>query len=65
MVTETEYPMSNPRKRSRIEVWLLIVVSLIGLLGFMSTLSSGDTQEVAGKGDSQAAYARQPVDEAK
>jgi hypothetical protein len=66
MVTETENPRSKPRKWSRIEVWLLIVGSLVGLLGFMSTLSSGDAQGVAGGGDSHAAaYARQPLDEAK
>jgi hypothetical protein len=66
MVTETENPMSTPRRRSRIEVWLLIIASLIGLLGFMSTLSSGDDQEIAVGADSQAAaYARQPPDEAK
>jgi len=49
--------MSEPRGWSRVEVWLFIAVSLIGLLGFMSSLSSGDVQETAGgEGSKTAAY---------
>jgi len=36
------------RPRSRIEIWLLIAVSIFGLLGFMTTLSTGDEDGVAG-----------------
>jgi len=60
MVMETENPMSKSQGRSRIEVWLLIAVSLVALVGFMSTLSSGDAQEVAGSEDSQPADHAQP-----
>jgi len=38
-----------------VEVWLIIGVSLIGLLGFMSSLSTGDIQEAAGSGDAKSA----------
>jgi len=59
MVMESKIRMSGPRGRSRVEVWLFIAVSLVGLLGFMSSLSTGDVQEAAGSGDSEpAAYAQ-------
>ena len=52
--------MSEPRGRSWVEVWLFVAVSLVGLLGFMSSLSTGDVQEVAGSEDAKAAaYAQQ------
>jgi hypothetical protein len=58
--------MSKPQGWSRIEVWFLIAVSLVALVGFMSTLSSGDAQEVAGGEDSQpAAHAQAQSDEVK
>ena len=51
--------MSEHRGWSRVEVWMLIAISLIGLLGFMSSLSSGDVQEATGGGDSKtASYAK-------
>lgn len=60
MIMEPENRMLEPRGRSRVEVWLFIAVSLVGLLGFMSSLSTGDVQEVAGGEDSKpAAYAQQ------
>lgn len=60
MVMESKIRMSEPRGRSRVEVWLFIAVSLVGLLGFMSSLSTGDVQEAAGGEDSKAAaYAQQ------
>jgi hypothetical protein len=47
-------------------VWLFVAVSLVGLLGFMSSLSTGDVQEVAGSEDSKAAvYAQQKLEEFK
>jgi hypothetical protein len=59
MVRQPENRMSEPRGWSRVEVWLFIAVSLIGLLGFMSSLSSGDVQETAGgEGSKTAAYAQ-------
>jgi hypothetical protein len=60
MVMELENPISQPRGRSRIEVWLFIAVALIGLLGFMASLSTGDIQETAGGDDSKAAAIAQP-----
>jgi hypothetical protein len=60
MVTEIENPISPPRGRSRIEVWLFIAVALVGLLGFMASLSTGDVQETAGGEDSKAAAVAQP-----
>ncbi len=43
-----------PRRRSRMEIWLLIAVSIFGLLGFMSTLSTGDEDGGAEPSASQA-----------
>jgi hypothetical protein len=60
MVKEPGNPMTEPRRRSRIEVWLFIAVALIGLLGFMSSLSTGDVQEAAGSGDSKTTAYAQP-----
>jgi beta-lactam-binding protein with PASTA domain len=66
MVMEPEDPMSEPRGRSWVEVWLFVAVSLVGLLGFMSSLSTGDVQEVAGSENSKAAiYAQQKLEEFK
>ena len=59
MAKELEDATSEPRGWSRVEVWLLIAISLIGLLGFMSSLSSGDVQEGTGGGDPKtASYAK-------
>ena len=55
MVMQSENPTSEPRGWSRVEVWLFIGVSLIGLLGFMSSLSTGDIQEAAGSEDAKPA----------
>ncbi|MGD0266803.1 MAG: hypothetical protein ABSD47_17880 [Candidatus Methylomirabilota bacterium] len=52
--------MLEPRGRSRVEVWLFIAIALVGLLGFMSSLSTGDAQGVAGGEGSQAAAYAQP-----
>ncbi len=60
MVMEIENAVSQPRGRSRIEVWLFIAVALVGLLGFMASLSTGDIQETAGGDDSKAAAVAQP-----
>ncbi|HXZ44537.1 MAG TPA: hypothetical protein VEH53_06880 [archaeon] len=60
MVMEIENPISQPRRRSRIEVWLFIAVALVGLLGFMASLSTGDVQETAGGQDSKATAVAQP-----
>ena len=60
MVKEPENPISEPRGWSRVEVWLFIAVSLVGLLGFMSSLSTGDTQETAGSEDSKTAVHARP-----
>lgn len=47
MVAETESPGSEPRRKSRLEVWFFVAVSLVGLLGFMATLSTGDVEGMA------------------
>lgn len=60
MIMESANPMSEPRGRSRVEVWLFIAIALVGLLGFMSSLSTGDAQGVAGSEESQAAAYAQP-----
>ncbi len=60
MVMEPENPTSQPRGRRRIEVWLFIAVSLIGLLGFMASLSTGDVQEAVSGDDSKTAAVAQP-----
>jgi hypothetical protein len=60
MVMEIENPISQPRRRSRIEVWLFVAVALIGLLGFMASLSTGDVQEATGGEESKAAAVAQP-----
>lgn len=60
MVAETESPGSERRRKSRLEVWLFVAVSLVGLLGFMATLSTGDVEGVAGGEESRpAVYAPQ------
>lgn len=56
---EHENPTSQTRGRRRIEVWLFIAASLIGLLGFMASLSTGDVQEVASGEDSKTAAVAQ------
>ncbi len=48
MVMQTESPVREPRGLSRLEVWLFVAVSLVGLLGFMATLSTGDVEGTAG-----------------
>ena len=55
MVAEAESPGSNSRRKSRLEVWFFVAVSLIGLLGFMATLSTGDVEGVAGSKELRAA----------
>jgi len=55
MAMEAEDYASEPRAWSWVQVSLLIAVTLIGLLGFMSSLSTGDIQEVAGSEDSNKA----------
>jgi hypothetical protein len=60
MIMESGNPMSEPRGRNRVEVWLFIAISLVGLLGFMSSLSTGDAQGVAGSEESKAADYAQP-----
>jgi hypothetical protein len=60
MIMESGNPMSGPRKRSWVEVWLFLAISLVGLLGFMSSLSTGDAQGVAGSEESKAAAYAQP-----
>jgi hypothetical protein len=60
MVMDIENPISQPRGRSRIEVWLFVAVALIGLLGFMASLSTGDVQEATGGEESKAAAVAQP-----
>lgn len=49
MVTGPGNPMPEPGGLSRLEVWLFLAVTLIGLLGFMTTLSTGDVERVAGR----------------
>ena len=40
-----EGPLSVPAKRGKkLEIWLLVAVSILGLLGFMATLSTGDEE---------------------
>ncbi len=39
---QIERPPSSPRIPGRVEVWLFAAMAALGLLGFMSTLSSGD-----------------------
>jgi hypothetical protein len=60
MIMESGSPTAEPRGRSRVEVWLFIAIALVGLLGFMSSLSTGDAQGVAGGEGSQAAAYAQP-----
>jgi hypothetical protein len=60
MVVESRNPVAEPRRRSRVEVWLFIAISLVGLLGFMSSLSTGDAQGVAGGEEPRAAAYAQP-----
>ncbi|MBI2114930.1 MAG: hypothetical protein HYT85_07610 [candidate division NC10 bacterium] len=55
LVAEAESPGSNPRKKNRLEVWLFVAVSLVGLLGFMATLSTGDVEGMAGSEKSRPA----------
>ena len=63
MVAEAESPGSNSRRKSRLEVWFFVAVSLIGLLGFMATLSTGDIEGVAGSEASRPAiYAPQTLE---
>lgn len=56
---ETEHPLREPRGLSRLEVWLFVAVSLVGLLGFMATLSTGDVEGTAGSEDTKAAVTAQ------
>ena len=58
MIMESGNPTPEPRGRSRVEVWLFIAIALVGLLGFMSSLSTGDAQGVAGEESQAAAYAQ-------
>ena len=63
MVAEAESPGSNSRRKSRLEVWFFVAVSLVGLLGFMATLSTGDVEGVAGSEASRpAVYAPQTLE---
>ena len=48
MVAEAESPGSKPRRKNRLEVWFFVAVSLVGLLGFMAILSTGDVEGMAG-----------------
>lgn len=64
MVADAESPGSTPRRKSRLEVWFFVAVSLVGLLGFMATLSTGDVEGMAGGQESRpAAYAPQKLEE--
>lgn len=55
MVAEAESPGSRPRRKSRLEVWFFVAVSLVGLLGFMATLSTGDVEGMAAGEEVRAA----------
>jgi hypothetical protein len=52
---ESENPTSELRRRSRVEVGLFAAIPAAGLLGFMSSLSTGDVQEAVGGEDSKTA----------
>ena len=55
MVADAENPGSRPRRKSHLEVWFFVAVSLIGLLGFMATLSTGDVEGMAAGEEVRAA----------
>ncbi len=55
MVAEAESPGSEPRRKSHLEVWFFVAVSLVGLLGFMATLSTGDVEGMASGEELRAA----------
>lgn len=66
MAMETESPVREPRDLNRLEVWLFVAASLVGLLGFMATLSTGDVEGMAGTEESKVAvYASQPLEVVK
>ena len=56
--------LGSARGLNRVEVWLFVVISVLGLLGFMSTLSTSDVRGLPSSEESKAAiYAQQALED--
>jgi hypothetical protein len=58
-----ERSSSSYRIPGRIEVWLFAAIAAVGLLGFISTLSSGDIPSPVARGEFKAPAYVQPEQE--
>ena len=52
MIEETV--SGSARRGKKVEIWLLVAVSILGLLGFMATLSTGDEEAPTDLGGGRA-----------
>ncbi|HSD51169.1 MAG TPA: hypothetical protein VLG48_07145 [Candidatus Methylomirabilis sp.] len=61
---EAEKEQGSGRGLKRLEVWLFVAISMLGLFGFMSTLSTSDGHGVAGSEEFTASlYAQEKLEE--
>ena len=61
---EVEKGHRNARGLNRLEVWLFVAISVLGLFGFMSTLSTSDVHGVASSEEFTASlYAQEKLEE--
>jgi|GEM_PF-1143336 len=61
---EAEKMQGSARGLNRLEVWLFVAISVLGLFGFMSTLSTSDVHGVAsGEEFTASLYAQEKLEE--
>jgi hypothetical protein len=61
---EAERMQASGRGLNRLEVWLFVAISVLGLFGFMSTLSTSDVHGVASSEEFTASlYAQEKLEE--
>ncbi len=61
---EAEKVQRSGRGLNRLEVWLFVAISVVGLFGFMSTLSTSDVHGVASSEEFTASlYAQEKLEE--